>query len=96
MIHAHYPERHMEGWELDPAVVMAARLYMGMDEIEATGKLVCHTGDALVPSSTVEGGFAGILVDIFANGGLIKSLTQVCMGCMAADKSRAAPAGLRD
>ena len=77
MIHAHYPERDMAGWELDPAVVMAARLYMGMDEVEATGKLTCHTGDALVPEATVEGGFAGIIVDLFAKGTILTSLTEV-------------------
>ena len=77
MISAHYPTRHMAGWELDPAVVMAARLYMGMDEVEATGRLTCHTGDALDPGATVEGGFAGIIVDLFADGRVLPQLTTV-------------------
>ena len=77
MINAHYPTRHMAGWELDPAVVMAARLYMGMEEVEATGRLTCHTGDALDPGATVEGGFAGIIVDLFADGHVLPQLTQV-------------------
>ena len=76
MINAHYPTRMMSGWELDPAVVMAARLYMGMEEVEATGKLTCHTGDALDPGAMVEGGFSGMLVDLFANGSLLPQLTQ--------------------
>ena len=75
--YTHFSDQLMAGWELDPAVVMAARLYMGMDEVEATGKLVCHTGDALVPEATIPGGFAGILVDMFANGSCLPALTQV-------------------
>ena len=80
MINAHYPTRPMSGWELDPAVVMAARLYMGMDEVEATGQLTCHTGDALDPGAMVEGGFSGMLVDLFANGSLLPQLTQARSG----------------
>lgn len=44
MVGKFYPDVKMVGWELDPAVVMAARLYMGMDELEAKGKLVCEAG----------------------------------------------------
>jgi spermidine synthase len=40
MLHAHYPNQMMAGWELDPAVLMAGRLYMGLDQLEASGKLV--------------------------------------------------------
>jgi hypothetical protein len=38
---------------------------------------VCHTGDALSEGSTVPGGFSGIIVDIFANGALPPTLTEV-------------------
>jgi len=77
MLHAHYPNQMMAGWELDPAVLMAGRLYMGLDQLEASGKLVCHTGDALSEGSTVPGGFSGIIVDIFANGALPPTLTEL-------------------
>ena len=77
----------MAGWELDPAVVMAARLYMGMDEVEATGMLTCHTGDALDPGATVEGGFAGIIVDLFLDGHVLPQLTQASLELSACSLS---------
>lgn len=41
------------------------------------GRLVVHIGDALGPEATVEGGFAGIMVDIFINGIVCKELAEV-------------------
>lgn len=38
---------------------------------------VVHVGDALAEDAAVEGGAAGIIVDLFANGQLIPQLTQV-------------------
>jgi hypothetical protein len=38
---------------------------------------VAQVGDALAPSAAVEGGSAGIIVDLFADGQLIPQLTQV-------------------
>jgi hypothetical protein len=40
LIHAHYPGQRIEGWELDPVVVEAARLHMGLNGLEASGRLV--------------------------------------------------------
>ncbi|GLC50419.1 hypothetical protein PLESTB_000377400 [Pleodorina starrii] len=90
IIAAHYPCRRkgdeeqdrndqfvVHGWELDPGVIMASRLYLGMDELERNGHLVAHTGDALSPSASVPGGFSGIIVDLFAGGQLLPQLTKV-------------------
>jgi len=77
MIHHYYPEQHMAGWEVDPAVIMAAREFMGLGKIEESGKLRCFTGDALSMDAVLPGGFTSILVDIFSEGSLIPALTQV-------------------
>lgn len=38
---------------------------------------ICHAGDALADSATVEGGFAGLVVDLFGEGRVIAELQQV-------------------
>lgn len=37
---------------------------------------VCHIGDALAPEATIGGGFAGIVVDLFADGALLSCLNE--------------------
>lgn len=37
----------------------------------------CHVGDALSLEATIEGGFAGIIVDLFSAGALIEALAHV-------------------
>ena len=74
MISYLYPSVKMEGWELDPAIVMGARLWMGMTEIEEKGSLIVHTGDAFEASRS--GGFPGIIVDLFSDGVVLPRLTQ--------------------
>ncbi|PNH06738.1 hypothetical protein TSOC_006861, partial [Tetrabaena socialis] len=69
--------RHLvHGWELDAGVVMVGRMHLGMQELEDSGRLVVHTGDALAPDATVPGGFSGIIVDLFAGGRLLPQLTK--------------------
>lgn len=41
---------------------------------------VANVGDALSDEAAVDGGAAGIIVDLFANGQLIPQLTQVWNG----------------
>lgn len=77
LIHKYYPDRRMVGWELDFAVVMAARLHMGLEALESQSVLTVHTGDALGAEVGVDGGFAGIIVDLFAGGKLLEPLKQV-------------------
>lgn len=38
---------------------------------------VCHVGDALAEDAAVSGGFAGIVVDLFAEGQVLPALQQV-------------------
>lgn len=38
---------------------------------------VCHTGDALGDDAVVQGGFAGIVVDLFAEGQILPALCEV-------------------
>lgn len=38
---------------------------------------VAHVGDALADTAAIDGGAAGIIVDLFADGQLIPQLTQV-------------------
>lgn len=73
---AHYPGVAVHGWELDPGVVMAGRMYLGMQELEASGALVTHVGDALSDSAAIPGGFSGIIVDLFANAQILPQLTK--------------------
>lgn len=40
------------------------------------GRLMVHVGNALGSKATVEGGFAGLLVDIFSDGAVIPALQQ--------------------
>ncbi|XP_044376830.1 uncharacterized protein [Triticum aestivum] len=62
-------------------VIELSRDYFGMSTLEKTtelgGSLSVHIGDALSPSATVEGGFAGIVVDLFADGEVLPQLQEV-------------------
>lgn len=42
---------------------------------------VCHTGDALADDAVVPGGFAGIVVDLFADGQILPALCEVRFWC---------------
>ncbi|KXZ47873.1 hypothetical protein GPECTOR_32g486 [Gonium pectorale] len=93
---SHYPCGHctrggrnvVHGWELDPAVVEAGRLYLGMHELEQRGELVVHIGDALAPTACVPGGFSGIIVDLFAGGRLLPQLTKASPGALYVGEHR--------
>ncbi|XP_037437004.1 uncharacterized protein LOC119303947 [Triticum dicoccoides] len=76
-----WPWIELIGWEIDPTVIELSRDYFGMSTLEKTtelgGSLSVHIGDALSPSATVEGGFAGIVVDLFADGKVLPQLQEV-------------------
>jgi spermidine synthase len=40
LVCAYYPDRVVDGWELDPAVIKVARQHMGMQQLEDEGSLV--------------------------------------------------------
>ncbi|XP_044983090.1 uncharacterized protein LOC123449816 [Hordeum vulgare subsp. vulgare] len=75
-----WPWIQLIGWEIDPTVIELSRDYFGMSTLEKTtelgGSLSVHIGDALSPSATVEGGFAGIVVDLFAHGEVLPQLQE--------------------
>ncbi|KAJ9510681.1 hypothetical protein QJQ45_027563, partial [Haematococcus lacustris] len=84
MVHKYYPAQRMEGWELDPAVVMAGRMFMsgcqgrvGLGELESSGRLQVHTGDAFAPAASLPGPlFTSLAVDVFSGGRLPDTLLQ--------------------
>jgi hypothetical protein len=44
------------------------------EDTKQFGRLVVHIGNALASGATVEGGFAGLIVDIFSDGAVIPAL----------------------
>ncbi|CAN1837149.1 Probable polyamine aminopropyl transferase [Linum perenne] len=71
-----YPEVTLHGWELDPSVIDVGREFFGLRKLEFQHKdrLLIFIGNALTAS--VNGGYAGILVDLFAKGSLIPELQE--------------------
>ncbi|KAJ1299003.1 hypothetical protein BS78_01G497800 [Paspalum vaginatum] len=76
-----WPWLQLIGWEIDPMIIELSRDYFGMSDLEKAtesgGSLSVRIGDALSPSATVEGGFAGIVVDLFCDGKVIPQLQEV-------------------
>uniref|UniRef100_A0A0E0NP32 PABS domain-containing protein n=1 Tax=Oryza rufipogon TaxID=4529 RepID=A0A0E0NP32_ORYRU len=76
-----YPWLQLVGWEIDPKIIELSRDYFGLSDLEKAtesgGSLSVRIGDALSPSATIEGGFAGIVVDLFADGKIIPQLQEV-------------------
>ncbi|CAK9222927.1 unnamed protein product [Sphagnum troendelagicum] len=74
-----WPAVTMHGWELDPDIITVARQFFNLAQLETqsgrkSGKLFVYIGDALASDATVEGGFAGLIVDLFAHGAVIPPL----------------------
>ncbi|KAG8095794.1 hypothetical protein GUJ93_ZPchr0013g35889 [Zizania palustris] len=76
-----YPWLQLVGWEIDPKIIELSRDYFGLSDLEketeSGGSLSVRIGDALSPSATIEGGFTGIVVDLFADGKIIPQLQEV-------------------
>ncbi|XP_062209712.1 uncharacterized protein LOC133911475 [Phragmites australis] len=76
-----WPWLQLVGWEIDPMIIELSRDYFGMSDLEKTtesgGSLSVRIGDALSPSAAIEGGFAGIVVDLFGDGKIIPQLQEV-------------------
>ncbi|KAL6847644.1 hypothetical protein ACP4OV_022670 [Aristida adscensionis] len=76
-----WPWLQLVGWEIDPMIIELSRDYFGMSDLEKAtesgGSLSVRIGDALSQSATVEGGFAGIVVDLFCDGKIIPQLQEV-------------------
>ncbi|XP_058728632.1 uncharacterized protein LOC131600492 [Vicia villosa] len=71
-----YPDTIIHGWELDPSVIEVAREYFNLSKIERENKqrLFVYVGNALLAG--LEGGFSGILVDLFSKGSVIPELQE--------------------
>ncbi|KNA03745.1 hypothetical protein SOVF_206130 [Spinacia oleracea] len=76
-----WPRLVIDGWELDQVLIDQARMFFGLSELEMKGGgdggggiLRVRVGDALSPAATVDGGYAGIMVDLFANGKVLPEL----------------------
>mmetsp|Transcript_26647 Transcript_26647/g.47421 ORF Transcript_26647/g.47421 Transcript_26647/m.47421 type:complete len:348 (-) Transcript_26647:1036-2079(-) len=76
IINSFAPQRVVHGWELDEEVINVSRKYMGLGSLEEQGALVAHIGDAFKDDITVEGGFAGIIVDIFVEAAIHPELMK--------------------
>lgn len=75
-----WPSLKIEGWEIDEILIDMAREYFGLSVLEgcteAGGSLSIHIGDALSSDVAVEGGFAGIIVDLFSDGKVLPQLQE--------------------
>lgn len=69
-----YPQSVIHGWELDPSVISVGREYFGLSECEKENAdgLWVNIGDAM--NAEVDGGFAGVLVDLFSKGSVVDEL----------------------
>uniref|UniRef100_A0A2P2NJG8 Uncharacterized protein MANES_14G061900 n=1 Tax=Rhizophora mucronata TaxID=61149 RepID=A0A2P2NJG8_RHIMU len=82
-----YQEVAVHGWELDPSVIAVGREYFGLEKLEKKypDRLFIYVGNAL--TAKTEGGFAGIIVDLFCKGSLIAELQdpntwEMLNGCL--------------
>ncbi|KAL9239624.1 hypothetical protein vseg_013930 [Gypsophila vaccaria] len=71
-----YSDTLLHCWELDPAVVAVAREFFHLSKLERqyTTRLVVHIGDGL--TARIKDGFAGIMVDLFMEGSLLRELEE--------------------
>ncbi|GMH43746.1 hypothetical protein BSKO_11680 [Bryopsis sp. KO-2023] len=73
-----YPEQKMLGFEIDPQVLDASRLFMGLQEIEDSGMLECRVCDCLrMSEGSYENAFAGIVVDLYLEDTLIDEIDLI-------------------
>ncbi|KAL9321952.1 hypothetical protein ACSQ67_010005 [Phaseolus vulgaris] len=76
-----WPSLQLEGWEIDQILIDKVRDYFGLSDLEKAtedgGVLNIHVGDAFVPSKDFHGRYAGIVVDLFADGKVLPQLQEV-------------------
>ncbi|EOA15142.1 hypothetical protein CARUB_v10028518mg [Capsella rubella] len=76
-----WPSTQLEGWEIDEILIEKARNYLGLSELEIPtskgGRLSIHVDDALSHSQDDSGRYAGIIVDLFADGKVLDQLQEV-------------------
>ncbi|KAH9607663.1 hypothetical protein KSS87_011632 [Heliosperma pusillum] len=75
-----WPTLCIHGWELDEVLVDRARQFFGLSELEkannSSGILKIYVGDALSRMASIEGGYAGIVVDLFSDAKVLQELEK--------------------
>lgn len=75
-----WPSLQLEGWEIDEILIHISRDFLGLSEVEKQtingGVLNVHIGDVFSPDAAIFGGYAGIIVDLFAEGKILPELEQ--------------------
>ncbi|GFP78805.1 hypothetical protein PHJA_000024000 [Phtheirospermum japonicum] len=75
-----WPSLQLEGWEIDEILIDKSREFLGLRDLEKHsmdgGVLNIHIGDVFSPDATISGGYAGIIVDLFAEGKVLPQLEQ--------------------
>ncbi|CAA0407546.1 unnamed protein product [Arabidopsis thaliana] len=78
-----WPSTELEGWEIDEILIEKARDYLGLSELEIPtskgGRLCIHVDDALSPCQDDSKRYAGIIVDLFADGKVLDQLQEIPM-----------------
>ncbi|KAK7243671.1 hypothetical protein RIF29_38480 [Crotalaria pallida] len=76
-----WPSLQLEGWEIDQILIDKARDYFGLSDLEKQTKdggiLNVHIGDVFIPSENLYRRYAGIVVDIFADGKVLPQLEEI-------------------
>ncbi|KAK1440879.1 hypothetical protein QVD17_06712 [Tagetes erecta] len=76
-----WPSLQLHGWEIDQILIDKARQHLGLSHLEkhtqSGGLLNVYIGDALSTSTTIPGGYAGIVIDLFSGGDVLPQLQQV-------------------
>ncbi|CAA0817181.1 S-adenosyl-L-methionine-dependent methyltransferases superfamily protein [Striga hermonthica] len=75
-----WPSLQLDGWEIDEILIDQSRDYLGLRDLEKHtmdgGFLNIHIGDVFSPDAAISGGYAGIIVDLFAGGKVLPQLEQ--------------------
>ncbi|PIN20031.1 hypothetical protein CDL12_07289 [Handroanthus impetiginosus] len=75
-----WPSLQLEGWEIDEILIDKSRDYLGLCNLEKGnmdgGILNIHIGDVFSPDAAISGGYAGIIVDLFAEGKVLPQLEE--------------------
>ncbi|KAL8477899.1 hypothetical protein ACS0TY_029982 [Phlomoides rotata] len=90
MLHL-WPSLQLEGWEIDGILIDKSREYFGLRDLEKHtrdgGVLNIHIGDVFSPeAAAISGGYAGIIVDLFAQGKVLPQLQQAATWLELYDK----------
>ncbi|KAL1536575.1 putative polyamine aminopropyl transferase [Salvia divinorum] len=85
-----WPSLQLHGWEIDEILTHLSRDYFGLSDLEKHtregGLLSIHIGDVFSPEAAISGGYAGIIVDLFAEGKVLPQLEQAATWLQLSDK----------